>query len=302
MGHQTSNKLLGAVDLGGTTISSALFSAAGDILDSRTETPTPVKLAPAELVERIADNFLATVEGNGCRIGSVSGLGIGVPSTIQYKKGLLDESPNLPTVKDYPLARKLAGRLGLPVTMEKDANCFLLGEMRHGAAVGCADCCGITLGTGLGLGVAIDGRLLRGSNDCAGEIWTAPYRDGILEDRVSGTALAEQYFRAGGNKLTGAEIHTRAADGEALAREIFAQMGEALGFGLAYLVNVLNPEIVVVGGSVARAWDFFAGPMHKTVDKYKVKRNTTKIVTSKLGNLSCLYGAIALPYLRVLED
>ncbi len=286
--------LLGAIDLGGTKILSALFSSSGDIFDLCVETPTPVGLGGAQLVEGIAANLLETIEGNGNKPGELSGVGLGVPTTIQYERGLIDESPNLPGVKDYPLARKLADRLGLPVTMEKDANCFLLGELHFGAARGSAECCGVTLGTGLGLGVVIGGRLVRGHGCCAGEIWTAPYRDGILEDWVSGTALAARYSQAGGEMLTGGEIHQRATEGEALARGTLLALGEALGFGLSYLVNVLNPEVVVVGGSVARAWDFFRAPMLAVVDKHRVKRNTTKIIPGALGARAGLYGAISL--------
>jgi glucokinase len=287
-------KLLGAIDLGGTKILSALFNADGDIFDFSAEAPTPTEKSPAELVGSIAANLLEAVMGNGREISEVASLGIGVPTTIQYEAGLIDGSPNLPRVKDYPLADELSACLGLPVVMEKDANCFLLGEMNYGAAVGCASCCGVTLGTGLGLGVAIESRLVRGSNSCAGEIWTSPYGDGIIEDWVSGTALAAQYCRAGGEKLTGAEIHQRAAEGEQLARRVLHQLGEVLGFGLSYLVNVLNPEVVVVGGSVARAWDFFSAPMQLVVDKHRVKRNVTKIIPGNLGGKASLYGAISL--------
>jgi glucokinase len=287
-------QLLGAIDLGGTKILSALFTAVGDILDVCVETPTPTEQSPEELIGSIAANLLKTVESNGRQVKEVAGIGIGVPTTIQYETGLIDESPNLPRVKDYPLAGKLGECLGLPVTMEKDANCFLLGEMNYGAATGCASCCGVTLGTGLGLGLAIENQLVRGSSYCAGEIWTSPYRGGILEDWVSGPSLASQYCRAGGEHLTGMEIYRRATEGELLARKVLHQLGEALGFGLSYLVNVLNPDVVIVGGSVARAWDFFSAPMHEIVDKHRVKRNATKIIPGTLGGKASLYGAISL--------
>ncbi len=292
--NRDKGNLRGAIDLGGTKILSALFTAGGDILDTCAESPTPVESSPTALIDSIAAVFIEAVEGNGKKIDEVAGLGIGVPTTIQYEAGLIDESPNLPRLKDYPLADKLGKSVGLPVTMEKDANCFLLGEMNYGAARGCANCCGVTLGTGLGLGVAIDGHLLRGSDFCAGEIWTSPFSGGIIEDRVSGTALAGRYYQAGGEKLNGTQINQRAADGEPLALKILNEMGEALGFGLSYLVNVLNPEVVVVGGSVARAWEFFSVAMHEVVDKHRVKRNATKIIPGALGGKASLYGAMFL--------
>lgn len=292
--NRGSKELLGAIDLGGTKILSALFSSASDIFDVCAETPTPAESSGAKLVACITANLLETIEGNGGKLAELSGVGIGVPTTVQYERGLIDESPNLPGVKDYPLARKLAECLDLPVAIEKDANCFLLGEMHYGAARGSADCCGVTLGTGLGLGVAIGGRLVRGYSSCAGEIWSSPYRDGIIEDWVSGTALSVKYAQAGGEKLGGGEIHQKAIEGEPLAKNILREMGEALGFGLSYLVNVLNPKVVVVGGSVAGAWDFFSAPMLAVVDKHKVKRNTTQIIPEALGGKAVLYGAISL--------
>lgn len=180
--------------MGGTKILSALFTAGGNILGIPVETPTPAVARPEAIIEAIAHNFLGTVQNNDAGFEKIVCLGVGVPTTFSYDYGLLDPSPNLPTLIDYPLARELTNRLGLPVAMEKDANCFLLGEMTHGAAHGCNNCCGLTIGTGLGLGMTIDGRLVRGADFCAGEIWTSPYRDGILEDRVSGRAIAERYF------------------------------------------------------------------------------------------------------------
>lgn len=287
--------LLGAVDLGGTKILSSLFSPEGEILGPPLESPTESHLNPEEVVENICGNFRKTLEACGKSIENVARVGIGVPTTIQYNRGLIDSSPNLPTMTDYPLAGVLAEKIGVPVYMEKDANCFILGEKARGAASGCRDCCGVTLGTGLGLGIVIGGRLLHGNDRCAGEIWKCPYDGDILENRASGTAMAEKYARATGEKLSGGEIHRKAAGGDRIARELFAEMGLALGRGLSYLVNLLNPEVIVIGGSVARAWDLFAGPMEKVVHSHRIDRNATRIARSKLEHLATLYGAAFLP-------
>ncbi|MFH1069075.1 MAG: ROK family protein [Candidatus Glassbacteria bacterium] len=286
----SAQEILGAIDLGGTKILSVLFSGDGSILGPPVETPTLADSSPEVLVDRIARNFRNTLRSCGRQAGQVSRLGIGVPTTVQYNKGLIDPSPNLPTLTDYPLARELTARLGIPAALEKDANCFILGEMAFGAAVGSGNCCGVTIGTGLGVGIVIGGRLLRGSHWCAGEIWTCPYRDGILEDWASGTALENRYFQKTGGRLSGNGIHQRAREGDPLALALLAELGEVLGFGLSYLVNGLNPEMVVVGGSVAEAWDYFSGPMQEVIDRHRVKRNASRIVRSKLGKLASLYG------------
>ncbi|HUU28643.1 MAG TPA: ROK family protein [archaeon] len=286
--------LLGAVDLGGTKIISGLFSPEKDLLGDPVECPTQAHLDPEKILENIRENFLRTLEKCGRSIKDVASLGIGVPITVQYDKGLIDGSPNLPTMTDFPLARLLAQRLQLPVMMEKDANCFILGEMTHGAAEGSGNCCGVTIGTGLGLGILSGGRLLRGSNACAGEIWTCPYRDGILEDYVSGTALVKRYEKRSGQNKSGPEIHQLAAEGDKLARELFTELGRALGHGLSYLVNLLNPEIIVIGGSVAEAYDLFIEPVQEVIGNHRVERNSTVLKKSGLGKLACLYGAAFL--------
>jgi len=288
-------KYIGAVDLGGTKILSGLFSADGETLGLPVESHTEAHLSPEKVVENICGNFSRSLKACGQSIENVSRIGIGVPTTIRYKKGLIDASPNLPTMTDYPLARVLTEKIGIPVHMEKDANCFILGEQARGAAAGCSECCGVTLGTGLGLGIITGGKLFHGHDRCAGEIWKCPYDGDILENYVSGTALVEKYAQATGEKLSGGEIHLRASGGERIARELFAQMGLALGRGLSYLVNLLNPETIVIGGSVAHSWDLFAGPMQEVIRSHRVGRNTTKITPSALGDLAPLCGAALLP-------
>jgi len=206
----SAQEILGAIDLGGTKILSALFSGDGSILASPVETPTLADSSPGVLVDRIAENFRNALRNCGREAGEVSRLGIGVPTTVQYDKGLIDSSPNLPTLTNYPLAHELTLRLGVPAILEKDANCFILGEMAFGAAAGCRDCCGVTIGTGLGVGIVIEGRLLKGSHWCAGEIWTCPYRDDTLEDWASGTALERRYHEMSLSRLTGKQIHRKA--------------------------------------------------------------------------------------------
>lgn len=287
--------LLGAVDLGGTKIISGLFSSDGEILGPPVESPTEAHLSPEEVLENICGNFMETLKTFGEPLENVARVGIGVPTTIQHDKGLIDFSPNLPTMTDYPLARVLAEKIGIPVNMEKDANCFVLGERARGAAAGCSDCCGVTLGTGLGVGIVIGGKLLHGNDRCAGEIWKCPYEGDILENHVSGTALVKKYAQATGEKLSGEEIHLRATRSDRIARELFAEMGQALGCGLSYLVNLLNPEVIVIGGSVARAWNLFAGGMKDVIHRHLVERNATTITRSKLDHLAPLYGAALLP-------
>lgn len=285
------SQLLGAVDLGGTKIISAVFTADCEIIGPPVETPTHARSNPEAILENIRHNFNQALEASGKSIKDILCLGIGVPTTIQYDKGLIDGSPNLPTMTDFPLAGKLSGKMGIPVVMEHDSGCFILGELVRGAVAGCEDCCGVTIGTGLGLGLVLGGKLLYGAQACAGEIWKCPYSGDILENHVSGSALARKYKEKNGKELSGREVYEKASEGDSLSLELFRELGLALGHGLSYLVNILNPEKIVIGGSVAGAWDFFIGQALEVIDKHRVERNSTEIVKSKLGKLAPLYGA-----------
>ncbi|MBN2287740.1 MAG: ROK family protein [Candidatus Glassbacteria bacterium] len=283
-----------AIDLGGTKIISACFSPGMELLGRPVETPTRARSRPGEIVDNICSNLEQSLSLNGISAKELGRLGLGVPTTIQYEKGLIDLSPNLPTMSDFPLGRLLEDRLGVPVAMENDANCFALGEAVHGAGRGFSSCCGITLGTGLGLGIVLGGELYRGSSCCAGEIWKSWHGDDLLENHASGPALAGRYLQITGNACSGEQVYRKALKAEPEALEVFQDLGRALGQGLSYLVNILDPGIVVFGGSAAQAFDLFIGPLEEEIARYRVARNATRFVGSALGKLAPLFGAASL--------
>lgn len=289
-------KLIGAVDLGGTKIISAVFNPLGEPLGEPNSTPSGAESSPETVVGNICDNFRASLERCGRSLADVARLGVGVPTTLRAGAGLIDPSPNLPTMSDYPLGKVLSEKLELPVALENDANCFILGEQARGAAKGYANCCGVTLGTGLGLGIILGGKLLHGDFDCAGEIWNCPYGEAgkILESRASGSAIVSEYEKTAGAKLDGEAVFKKALEGDPVAREVFHGFGLALGHGLSYVVNLLDPGIIVIGGSAAQAWELFAGPLFETVHRHRISRNRTRIVRGSLGALAPLYGAAQL--------
>ncbi|MEA2063852.1 MAG: ROK family protein [Gemmatimonadota bacterium] len=284
---------LGAIDLGGTKIISACFSPEGELLHEPVETPTGAGSSPEEIIDNICANLDQSLARCGISADRLSHLGLGVPTTVQYDKGLIDPSPNLPTMSDFPLGSRLSGKLsGVTVTMENDANCFALGEATCGAAAGSSTCCGITLGTGLGLGLVIEGKVYHGSHWCAGEIWKCAYGDGILEDKVRGASLARAYRHSTGNELTCEQVHLEARQGDQAALDVFLEMGRHLGRGLSYLVNILDPEVIIFGGSVSQAFDLFIEPLEQEISRHRIKRNSTRFVKAKLGKLAPLYGAV----------
>jgi len=283
----------GAIDIGGTKTVCAVFGPEGKPL-GLTRVPTHAEAGPDELLDWIARAFHEAVKNSGVDLSLVRRVGVGVPTTLDYESGCIDPSPNLPTLSEFPLAGELSGRLGMTVRLENDAGCFALGEAAVGAAAGANDCCGITLGTGFGLGVIIDRKLRRGAHGAAGEVWRCPFAGDIFESRVSGTAISRHYKEMSGLELEGAAVASRARQGEAAAREVFRSFGADLGQGLSWLINLLDPQVVVLGGSAAESWDLFHVPMLALVESHRIGRNRTRIVRSTLGEAAVLHGAASL--------
>ncbi|MCE5272284.1 ROK family protein [bacterium] len=283
----------GVIDIGGTKTVCAVFGPEGAPL-GLTRAPTNATAEPEMLLDWIARTFRRAVEASGVDPKLIHRVGVGVPTTLDYASGRIDASPNLPTLSDFPLAAGLAGRLGAQVTLENDAGCFALGEAAVGAATGARDCCGVTLGTGFGLGVIVDGCLRRGAHGAAGELWRCPFEGDIFENRVSGTAVSRLYRELSGAELDGAAVAARAREAEPAACEVFRSFGADLGIGLSWLINLIDPQVVVLGGSAAESWDLFSDTMHEVVERHRVRRNRTRIVRSALGEAAVLYGAASL--------
>lgn len=275
-------------DVGGTWIRMAAVGrdgALGEVL----KTPTHRQRPPEEIVEDIA-SMISEVEPGGEH--GISAVGIGVPTTID-RSGRLDPCPNLPTMGSYPLKDVLTRRLGKPVFLDNDARCFALGEWKRGAGSGARVLVGVTLGTGIGLGIVVGGRVLRGACGRAGEVWRSPagleghdtnFRN--VESFASGTALQEMYERECGARLSGEKIASRASLGDKAARAAFERFGTALGKLLLWLADVLDPDCVVLGGAVAESFAHFSGALRRTLGPRDLK-----VVKSSLGQAAALYGA-----------
>lgn len=280
------------IDIGGTWLRAALIDREGaepKILRMPTERQRPA--------EHIVENLVALVTGLTIDTGvEIAGIGIGVPTTFDAE-GRLDPCPNLPMMAHYPLQQVLHDRLKLPVWMQNDAQCFALGEWRFGVGKGQAISvlAGITLGTGLGLGIVIDGKPFRGAHGRAGEIWLAPadIADNAeaprhIEALVSGTAIEDHYAQHTGLRLTAEEIASQ-TDRQAHARTVYESFGSSLKNVLLWVADLLDPEIIVLGGSVTRSHTHF----YETVAA-GMKTRKSRVVISDLGDLAALYGA-AMP-------
>jgi glucokinase len=240
-----------------------------------------------------------------------------VPGTVKVEEGAVVKAPNLPCLDGFRLSAALSGQLGLPAFLENDANAAAVGEMWQGAAVGCKTIICVTLGTGVGGGIILDGKLWRGVDGAAAEIGhmcVDPFGGvactcgsrGCLEVFASATAIVRMTREAsprypdsvlqGRDDRTAVMIFEAGKQGDELALEIFRRMGVYLGIGLANLINILNPELIVIGGGVVNGWDLFEKHMHLQVEEraFPLLTSRLKIVRAKCGDDAGLLGAARL--------
>jgi glucokinase len=276
------------VDFGGTWIRAAIVAgsgACGDII----RRPTRRERDAADIVTDLA-GIISEVRGSNTNI---TGVALGIP-TLEDASGGLVASDNLPTMTGFPLRARIAAMLDTDVRLFNDANCFAVGEWWQGAGRGTKNMCGVTLGTGLGVGLIVNGSFYRGSHGYAGEIWKSPFDDSTAEKQACGAALEGLYEQASGRRVSGAEIEKLARAGEAAAIEAFSIFGHSLGRVIAFLANVMDPEVIVFGGSVSAAFDLFETGLRQAFVAGTVAGNRIRLSPSLLGERAALLGAARL--------
>ncbi len=219
----------------------------------------------------------------------VSGIGCGVPSVVDVTEGIVREVGNIPSWKAVPLKAEIEQRFGVPAAIDNDANVFALGEFVFGAGKDHKHLVGITLGTGLGAGVIVDGRLLHGANCGVGELGKTARRGMRLEDWC-----ASSYFPREWNASAG-ELHRRARDGDPHALEIFGHYGDELSEAIMRTLYVYDPQIIVLGGSISTAFDLFEPRMRAGLEAFAYPHIIDRVVLepSRLEHAAVL-GAAAL--------
>jgi glucokinase len=276
------------VDFGGTTISAGAVKD-GELLILNT-VPT--------LRERTPDEILGTIVGlvaDVSRDRSVSGIGIGVPCPAGPGTDRLAMIENIPSMEGYPFRPLMEEQCSLPVVLENDANCMAFGERRAGALRGCSHCVCLTLGTGLGCGIVIGGKLYRGAGNYAGEIWNIPWHNGkTLEDEVSIGGLRAMYRDLTGVEADPRVMYDRFSDGDFSAAAAFNRFGEALGQVAVMLISTLDPERIALGGGLSRAFDAFRDSMFRMVEKTWGADGARRIVPAELSGRAAVIGAAAL--------
>jgi glucokinase len=315
--------LIFAADLGGTHLRAATVDQQGRI-QFRFKQHTPQEPEANAIVDAIV-GAVHDCERQSGSVAEISAVSLVVPGTVNVAEGTVVKAPNLPCLDGFPLGAVLMEQLGLPAILENDANAAAVGELWQGVAVGCNTIICVTLGTGVGGGIILDGKLWRGVDGAAAEIGhmcVDPFGGvactcgsrGCLEVFASATAIVRmtretsprypQSILQGENDLTAESIFDAGQKGDELALEIFRRMGVYLGIGLANLINILNPEMIVIGGGVVNGWDLFARHMHQEVEEraFPLLAARVKIVRAKCGDDAGLLGAARLAYQTGLQD
>ena len=303
--------LIFAADLGGTHLRAATVDQKGSIQCRFKQNTPQVKDANA-----IVDAIVAAVDECG-GVDQISAVSLVVPGTVNVEEGAVVKAPNLPCLDGFRLSAALTEQLDVPAILENDANAAAVGEMWQGAAVGCNTIICVTLGTGVGGGIILNGKLWRGVDGAAAEIGhmcVDPFGGvactcgsrGCLEVFASATAIVRMTREAsprypdsvlhGVEDRTAEMIFEAGQEGDELALEIFRRMGVYLGIGLANLINILNPEMIVIGGGVVNGWDLFEKHMHQQVEERAFPLLRVKIVRAKCGDDAGLLGAARLAF------
>jgi glucokinase len=307
------------IDIGGTNLVVGSVAEDGTVLRALGSEPTLAEAGQSDVLDRLIALAKRTIEQTKREVpgATIVGVGVGAPGPLDTKSGIVLLTPNLGWV-NLPLRQIIHDRLGLKAALDNDANCAVLGEWWMGAARGTRNAIGITIGTGIGGGIIIDGKLFHGASDCAGEIGHTTIDTegrrckcgnyGCLEAYASGPNIAlraieeiragavsrlSQYVGGDLGKITAQTVYQAAHDGDDLALEVVNDTAKFLGAGIANLLNIFNPEVVVVCGGVTLAGDHLFVPLRREVARraFKPAVEVCRIVPCELSGTAGVYGA-----------
>ncbi len=305
------------VDVGGTNLVAGTVAEDGSEILGVVSEPTMSAQGADAVISRIVKLAKASIAESGKK---VEGMGIGSPGPLNTKTGIVLLTPNLGWT-NMPLRDRVAEGLGLPATLDNDANCAIFGEWWRGAARGSKYVIGLTLGTGIGGGIVIDGQIYHGVTDVAGEFGHVTIdangrrckcgNYGCIEAYASGPAIAEraiegiasgvetslsQYVKGDLSKLTAQIVYEAASDGDEWALEVVRETASLLGAAVAGFLNIFNPEVVVICGGVTQAGDKLFQPLRSEVKRraFKPAWEACRIVPGALTGTAGAFGAAAV--------
>ena len=306
------------IDIGGTNIVAGTVAEDGSELLGLVSEPTFSEQGADAVLTRIVKLTRASMAA--ARGKEIAGVGIGSPGPLDTKTGVVLLTPNLGWT-NFPLRDRLTQALGLPAALDNDANCAVFGEWWRGAARGADYVVGLTIGTGIGGGIVLGGQVYRGASDIAGEIGHMTIDStgrlckcgnyGCLEAYASGPAIAARavegirpgadtslpkYVNGDLSKITAQVVYEAAHDGDEYAREVVKDTAKFLGAGVASIINIFNPEVVVICGGVTLAGEKLFAPLRGEVKRraFKPAVDACRIVPGELTGTAGVYGAAAV--------
>ena len=314
-GDYSSTQLILGIDIGGTSLRAALADSPSSIL-AKARRPAPADQPPEAMVQEISSMYRSLLE----QVGSSGAVAVGVssPGPVDTVAGALVDPPNLPQFTTVPLRDMLQRELALPISLENDANAAAIAEHRVGVGKGTRHMAYVTLSTGIGAGIISDGQLVRGARGAAGEVGHIKLmvdgpqcgcgQNGCWEALASGSAIRKEVLRQikEGRESTLSRYDPSAIDaqavflaaqsGDLLATEVLDRAAYFTGIGLAAVVDVLNPEMVIVGGGLTNMGDRILGPAFKTCRDhiFPLHERSLRLEVSNLGDDVSLIGALVL--------
>jgi glucokinase-like ROK family protein len=307
-------------DLGATSIGVGIADLSGNLIEQHEE-PADITRGPEAILGRVDELLAELTDRADDSLGGLWGIGIGVPGPVEFATGRPTSPPIMPGWDDYPVRERFTERHGVPVWVDNDVNLMALGEYRAGAARGHDAAIFVKVGTGIGAGILIDGKLHRGAQGSAGDVGHIQVTDdpqiicrcgnvGCLEALAGGAALARDGTQAARDgrsallarllaergQIEATEVGWAAAHGDAASRELIAMAGRRIGRMVATLVNALNPSLVVIGGGVTGVGDALIASVRETVYARSLPLATRDllIVRSGLGDEAGRIGAASI--------
>jgi len=315
---QDDSTLYIGIDLGGTSMRAAVGRGDGTLLATH-KTPTPGVEGLDSVVEGIVATARRACDRAGVHLEAAARWGVAAPGPVDRHDGSIYDPPNLPGWRTVPLRALLEERTGKPVAVGNDANLAAVAEWRHGAGMGSNDMVYLTVSTGVGGGVIAGGRLLVGRRGAAGELGHMTVEvdgppcgcgnRGDLEALTSGTAIArmardeltrdpgvDTALRVYGDGVTAIDVVAAARSGDALATAIMVRAARSLGAGVVNIVNIFNPEVVVIGGGVAQAGALLFDPVRAAVATHAMRLPAmdVRVEPAHFGDNAGLIGAVSL--------
>ena len=307
------------VDVGGTNVKVALVDENGEIKSSD-KVCTRAEMGYEYTLNNIKRAIYDLIQASGINKEDIDAIGFGFPGQIDYENGVVRKLPNIPGWDNVPVTKIMEAEFGIRTRIDNDVRCAALGEMKYGAGKNAQNLICVTVGTGIGSAIILNGKLVRGASNAAGEIGHIKLDihegplcgcgdRGCLEAFASGpaiVAMAKEYISGGksakfrelaeGKEIEPYFVAQAAQMGDLVSKKIFEIIGGYIGVGLSSVVNLLNPEKIVIGGGVADAGELLLEPIRRTVNEsaMKVSTDVLEIVPAQLGNNAGVIGACLL--------